>query len=90
MKGEFDNYFFCFCSAEAKASTMQSKKNLGNQVIRKGWLTIHNISLMRGGSRDFWFILTSESIQWFKDDEVRSKFLFESKKNQRGTIDGEC
>lgn len=25
---------------------------------------------MRGGSKDFWFVLTSESLAWYKDDEV--------------------
>jgi len=25
---------------------------------------------MKGGSRDYWFVLTSESISWFKDEEV--------------------
>ncbi|XP_073427630.1 dynamin-3-like [Dendrobates tinctorius] len=39
-------------------------------VIRKGWLTISNISLMKGGSKDYWFILTAESLSWYKDDEV--------------------
>lgn len=39
------------------------------QVIRKGWLTI-NISIMKGGSRDYWFVLTAESLSWYKDEEV--------------------
>ena len=25
---------------------------------------------MKGGSRDYWFVLTSESLSWFKDEEV--------------------
>jgi hypothetical protein len=58
-------------SAEAKASMSSStQKNLGNQVIRKGWLSTHNVSFVRGGSRDCWFVLTSDSISWFKDSEV--------------------
>lgn len=28
---------------------------------------------MKGGSRDYWFVLTSESISWFKDEEERDK-----------------
>lgn len=59
-----------FCSAEAKASTAQVKKTLGNQVIRKGWLTMYGRGFVRGGSQDFWFVLTSDSLSWFKDDEV--------------------
>ncbi|KAI3368964.1 hypothetical protein L3Q82_025929 [Scortum barcoo] len=45
----------------------------GNQVIRKGWLTISNIGIMKGGARDYWFILTAESLSWFKDDEEKEK-----------------
>lgn len=40
------------------------------QVIRKGWLTINNISLMKGGSKEYWFVLTAESLSWYKDEEV--------------------
>nr|DBA18119.1 TPA: hypothetical protein GDO54_016404 [Pyxicephalus adspersus] len=46
---------------------------LSVQVIRKGWLTISNISLMKGGSKDYWFILTAESLSWYKDDEEKEK-----------------
>lgn len=44
---------------------------LSVQVVRKGWLTISNISTMKGGAKPFWFILTAESLSWFKDDKVR-------------------
>ncbi len=47
------------------------------QVIRKGWLTL-NISIMKGGSKEYWFILSAESLSWYKDEEVRficSSFL---------------
>lgn len=43
---------------------------LNLQVIRKGWLTI-NISIMKGGSKEYWFVLTAESLSWYKDEEVR-------------------
>ncbi|XP_075472835.1 dynamin-3 isoform X2 [Ascaphus truei] len=42
-------------------------------VIRKGWLNISNISIMKGGSKDYWFILTAESLSWYKDDEEKEK-----------------
>uniref|UniRef100_A0A665WFL8 Dynamin-2 n=1 Tax=Echeneis naucrates TaxID=173247 RepID=A0A665WFL8_ECHNA len=42
------------------------------QVIRRGWLTI-NISIMKGGSRDYWFVLTAESLSWYKDEEEKEK-----------------
>uniref|UniRef100_A0A8C5NAH4 Interferon-induced GTP-binding protein Mx n=1 Tax=Gouania willdenowi TaxID=441366 RepID=A0A8C5NAH4_GOUWI len=43
------------------------------QVIRKGWLTINNISIMKGGAKEYWFVLTAESLSWFKDDEEKEK-----------------
>ncbi|XP_028299328.1 dynamin 3a isoform X3 [Gouania willdenowi] len=43
-----------------------------NQVIRKGWLTMSNIGLMKGG-KEYWFILTAESLSWFKDEEEKEK-----------------
>uniref|UniRef100_H2UYQ4 Interferon-induced GTP-binding protein Mx n=1 Tax=Takifugu rubripes TaxID=31033 RepID=H2UYQ4_TAKRU len=43
------------------------------QVVRKGWLTISNISIMKGGAKEYWFILTAESLSWFKDDEEKEK-----------------
>uniref|UniRef100_A0A671YUR8 Interferon-induced GTP-binding protein Mx n=1 Tax=Sparus aurata TaxID=8175 RepID=A0A671YUR8_SPAAU len=42
------------------------------QVIRKGWLTI-NISIMKGGSKEYWFVLTAESLSWYKDEEEKEK-----------------
>ena len=36
-----------------------------------------------GGSRDYWFVLTSESLSWFKDEEVRSS----EKHNHELTLD---
>uniref|UniRef100_A0A8K9XIK6 Dynamin n=1 Tax=Oncorhynchus mykiss TaxID=8022 RepID=A0A8K9XIK6_ONCMY len=41
-------------------------------VIRRGWLTI-NISIMKGGSKDYWFVLTAESLSWYKDEEEKEK-----------------
>lgn len=45
------------------------------QVIRKGWLTINNIGIMKGGSKEYWFVLTAENLSWYKDDEVSKKPL---------------
>uniref|UniRef100_A0A4X1UHS0 Dynamin-3 n=1 Tax=Sus scrofa TaxID=9823 RepID=A0A4X1UHS0_PIG len=44
-----------------------------NIVIRKGWLTISNIGIMKGGSKGYWFVLTAESLSWYKDDEEKEK-----------------
>lgn len=41
----------------------------GNQLIRKGWLSIP-VSLIKGSSRDYWFVLSSDSLTWYKDNEV--------------------
>ncbi|XP_068448936.1 dynamin 3a isoform X1 [Clinocottus analis] len=45
----------------------------GNHVIRKGWLTISNIGIMKGGAKEFWFVLSAESLSWFRDDEEKEK-----------------
>uniref|UniRef100_A0A665V1K0 Interferon-induced GTP-binding protein Mx n=1 Tax=Echeneis naucrates TaxID=173247 RepID=A0A665V1K0_ECHNA len=37
------------------------------------WLTINNISIMKGGAKEYWFVLTAESLSWFKDDEEKEK-----------------
>ncbi|XP_042238349.1 dynamin-like isoform X3 [Homarus americanus] len=65
---------------EANQTAQQSSENpsksgrkLGNQVIRKGFMSISNLGFMKGGSRDYWFVLTSESLSWFKDEEERDK-----------------
>ena len=41
-----------------------------NQVIRKGFLALHNISMFKGGKQEFWYVLTAENFMWFKDEEV--------------------
>ncbi|CAI4226324.1 unnamed protein product [Auanema sp. JU1783] len=65
--------FIGFSNAEAKAAQGQvTKKNLGNQVIRKGWLSINNISFMKG-SKECWFVLMNDSLSWYKDDEEKEK-----------------
>jgi dynamin GTPase len=43
-------------------------------VIRKGYLGVHTgVSIMKGGSKDFWFVLTTENLSWFKDEEEKDK-----------------
>ncbi|XP_058234144.1 dynamin-3 isoform X2 [Hemibagrus wyckioides] len=70
--------------ANAQQRTLANKKRpIPNQlsglvdgtpekVIRKGWLTI-NISFMKGGSKEYWFVLTAESLSWYKDEEEKEK-----------------
>ncbi|VDI51852.1 dynamin GTPase [Mytilus galloprovincialis] len=64
--------FIGFAKAQDKSENT-AKRKVGNQVIRKGWLTLHNISFMKGGSKEFWFVLTTESLSWFKDEEEKDK-----------------
>ncbi|XP_017158779.1 dynamin-1-like [Poecilia reticulata] len=69
--------FIGFANAQQKSSQINKKKAAGNQdeimVIRKGWLTINNISIMKGGAKEYWFVLTAEALSWYKDDEEKEK-----------------
>ncbi|XP_026462218.1 dynamin [Ctenocephalides felis] len=59
--------------SENAAKSGTTRGGLGNQVIRKGFMCIHNLGIMKGGSRDYWFVLTSENVSWYKDEEEREK-----------------
>ncbi|XP_048102862.1 dynamin-3 isoform X1 [Alosa alosa] len=63
-------------SAQQRNTHANKKRAIPNQgeilVIRKGWLTI-NISIMKGGSKEYWFVLTAESLSWYKDEEEKEK-----------------
>ncbi|KAK2498338.1 hypothetical protein MC885_000968 [Smutsia gigantea] len=61
--------FIGFANAQQRSTQLNKKRAIPNQVIRKGWLTINNISLMKGGSKEYWFVLTAESLSWYKDEE---------------------
>ncbi|CAK1599553.1 unnamed protein product [Parnassius mnemosyne] len=67
--------FIGFANAQnqSESAAKSGHRTLGNQVIRKGFMCIHNLGIMKGGSRDYWFVLTSESISWYKDEEEREK-----------------
>ncbi|XP_052888708.1 dynamin isoform X5 [Anopheles moucheti] len=70
--------FIGFANAQSKTenAVKSGTRNLGSQVIRKGHMCIQNLGIMKGGSRPYWFVLTSESISWFKDeDEKEKKFM---------------
>ncbi|XP_029440865.1 dynamin-2 isoform X3 [Rhinatrema bivittatum] len=59
--------------AQQRSTQMNKKRAIPNQVIRRGWLTINNISIMKGGSKEYWFVLTAESLSWYKDEEEKEK-----------------
>ncbi|XP_061838078.1 dynamin-2 isoform X2 [Nerophis lumbriciformis] len=64
--------FIGFANAQQRSIVANKKRAMPNQVIRKGWLTI-NISIMKGGSKEYWFILTAEALSWYKDEEEKEK-----------------
>jgi dynamin 1/3 len=47
-------------------------RNIANQVIRKGYLYMSQ-GMLKGGSRPYWFVLSSESVSWFKDEDEKEK-----------------
>ncbi|XP_028979144.1 dynamin-3 isoform X6 [Esox lucius] len=63
--------FIGFANAQQR-NPQNKKRAIPNQVIRKGWLTL-NISIMKGGSKEYWFVLTAESLSWYKDEEEKEK-----------------
>ncbi|XP_075403157.1 dynamin-2 isoform X1 [Tenrec ecaudatus] len=65
--------FIGFANAQQRSTQLNKKRAIPNQVIRKGWLTINNISLMKGGSKEYWFVLTAEALSWYKDEEEKEK-----------------
>lgn len=55
---------------------MPQKQKLGNQVIRKGWLSVAGMGGFMRGAKGYWFILTSENLSWYKDEtESEKKFM---------------
>ena len=61
-------------NANSAVGSSGSERKAGNQVIRKGFLGLHSgVSIMRGGTKDLWFVLTTESLAWFKDEDEREK-----------------
>uniref|UniRef100_A0A8D0AEL0 Interferon-induced GTP-binding protein Mx n=1 Tax=Sander lucioperca TaxID=283035 RepID=A0A8D0AEL0_SANLU len=65
--------FGCGLACNRWQQTSPSLPSAVVQVIRKGWLTISNIGIMKGGAKEYWFILSAESLSWFKDDEEKEK-----------------
>ncbi|KAJ7316437.1 hypothetical protein JRQ81_002599 [Phrynocephalus forsythii] len=65
--------FIGFANAQQRSTQANKKRAIPNQVIRRGWLTINNISIMKGGSKEYWFVLTAESLSWYKDEEEKEK-----------------
>ncbi|GAA38093.2 dynamin GTPase [Clonorchis sinensis] len=64
--------FIGFANAEQQSSET-AKAKPGDKVIRKGWLSLQNVTLLRGGSKEFWFVLNTETLTWYKDNEEKEK-----------------
>ncbi|PAA83032.1 hypothetical protein BOX15_Mlig016602g3 [Macrostomum lignano] len=62
--------FIGFVNAQ-KSTERRTKERVGNQVIHKGFLTINNKHIMRGCC--CWFVLSSESLTWYADQEERQQ-----------------
>jgi len=68
--------FIGFTRAQANTANEVKRNNVAepeNKVIRSGWLSIANTGMMRGGSKEFWFVLTTEALSWYKDDTLDEK-----------------
>ena len=66
--------FVGFQNASNKTTDSSKDKNVSNQMIRKGYLTL-NMALMKGRSKPYWFVLTSESLSWYtKPDQREMKY----------------
>ncbi|TPP63128.1 Dynamin-1 [Fasciola gigantica] len=64
--------FIGFANAEQQSSET-TKIKPGDKVIRRGWLSLQNVTLLRGGSKEFWFVLNTETLTWYKDNEEKEK-----------------
>ena len=56
-------------SAASGKQVKREKQSLGNQVIRKGWIDMP-ASFLKGGSKEHWFVLSSDNLAWYKDEQV--------------------
>ncbi|XP_062516080.1 dynamin-1-like isoform X2 [Corticium candelabrum] len=59
--------FIGFANAQSKGQ-QRNKKNVGSQVIRKGWLTTTTIGML-GRAKEYWFVLMADGLSWFKDEQ---------------------
>ncbi|KXJ10943.1 dynamin-1 [Exaiptasia diaphana] len=72
--------FIGYAEAQVTSSSAveRKKRNISNQVIRKGWLSVAQAGFMKGvgmGSKEYWFVLTAESLAWYRDEtEQEAKY----------------
>jgi hypothetical protein len=66
----------CRATAPAQGQNFLQKKpgeapktvNMGNQVVRRGYLSTP--SGMTNQNKEYWFVLNSDSMAWYKDEQV--------------------
>ncbi|XP_063687650.1 dynamin-1-like isoform X15 [Bolinopsis microptera] len=44
-----------------------------SKLIKKGWLSTSNVGLTKGLSREYWFVLYTDALAWFKDESERDQ-----------------
>jgi dynamin GTPase len=67
--------FIGYQNAASGKAVKRERQSLGNQVIRKGWINT-SASFLKGGHKEHWFVLTTEGLSWYKDqDEKDQKYL---------------
>ncbi|XP_065197637.1 dynamin-1-like [Sycon ciliatum] len=70
--------FIGFANAQSgsKKDKKGSSASMGNQTIRKGWMTTTSVGVLKGGSKEYWFVLTADTLAWFRDEkEEDQKYL---------------
>jgi hypothetical protein len=72
--------FIGFANASQKSAATQSAQSSSdvarkavNQVIRKGFLGVHTGGGIMKRHIDCWFVLTTESLSWYRDEEENDK-----------------
>lgn len=65
------------------AGSLQKTYDSGTQVLKKGWLVMQNLGMVKGGSKEFWFVLDTDTLSWYKDDQEDEKRYSLSLENLR-------
>ncbi|XP_063687649.1 dynamin-1-like isoform X14 [Bolinopsis microptera] len=62
-------------SQSGKASKAQQApgRESKSKLIKKGWLSTSNVGLTKGLSREYWFVLYTDALAWFKDESERDQ-----------------
>lgn len=55
------------------ADSQQPGRESKSKLIKKGWLSTTNVGLTKGLSREYWFVLYTDALAWFKDESERDQ-----------------